>query len=120
MNLERIEHLHLVLLGTAALTAAATGWLHAGSVLFGGAVMGANFRLLKEIVHRAVRPGRGLAGALMLFGAKFALFLGLLALAFSRVRVDGLSFAAGVTLLLSACVIEALRATPAIPTEGTV
>jgi hypothetical protein len=120
MNLERIEILHVVLLGGATVLAVATGWLQVGSLLLGGAVMGANFRLLKEIVRRVVRPGNGRSFALVLFAAKFALFLGLLALVFWRVPVDGLSFAAGVTLLLSACVAEALRATPAIPTEGTV
>ncbi|HUI27469.1 MAG TPA: hypothetical protein VL403_15410 [Candidatus Kryptonia bacterium] len=120
MNLERIELLHAGLLGTAAILAVATGWLHVGSLLLGGVVMGANFRLLKEIVRRVVRPGTGQTWALLLFGAKFALFLGLLSLVFWRVPVDGLSFAVGVTMLLSACVVEALRATPAIPSEGTV
>ena len=109
-----------MLLGAAAVLAIATGWLQVGSLLLGGAVMGANFRLLKEIVRRVVRPGRGRAFAMLLFAAKFGLFIGLLSLVFWRVPVDGLSFAVGVTLLLSACVVEALRATPGIPTEGTV
>ncbi|HVN86931.1 MAG TPA: hypothetical protein VMW17_19030 [Candidatus Binatia bacterium] len=119
MNLERIELLHAALLGVAGLVTAITGWLDLGSLVLGGAVMAVNFRLLREIVRRAVRPGYGLGWALVLFGAKFALFIGLLGLVFWRVRVDGLSFAVGVTLLLTACVVEALRATPAIPTEGT-
>lgn len=120
MNLERIELLHLCLLATAAVAAAATGWLQVGSLLLGGAVMATNFRLLKEIVHRVVQPGRGYYVALALFVAKFGLFLGLLGLVFWRVAVEGLSFAVGVTLLLAACVVEALRFTPAISTEGTV
>ncbi len=123
MNLERIELLHVVLLGVVALVAVATGWLSVGSVLLGGAVMGLNFRLLKEIVRRVLRPGRGWYIALGLFVAKFGLFLGLLALVFWRVPVDGLSFAVGITLLLAACVIEALRFAPvtatAISEEGT-
>lgn len=120
MNLERIEMLHAGLLGAAAILTVATGWLNLGSLLLGGLVMGANFRLLKEIVRRVVRPGNGQTVALLLFGAKFVLFLGLLSLVFWRVPVDGLSFAVGVTLLLSACVVEALRVAPTIPSEGTV
>jgi ATP synthase I chain len=120
MNLERIEIFHIAALGAAAIVAAATGWLHVGSLLFGGIVMLANFRLLKEIVRRALRPGKGQALAFVLFAAKFGLFLGLLALVFWRVPVEGISFAVGVTLLLACCVVEALRATPPMGTQGTV
>ncbi|MBI1816005.1 MAG: hypothetical protein HYR72_13580 [Deltaproteobacteria bacterium] len=124
MNLQRIELVHVVLLGVVALVAVATGWLYAGSVLLGGAVMGLNFRLLKEIVQRVLQPGRGRYVALGLFVAKFGVFLGLLALVFWRVPVDGLSFAVGITLLLAACVVEALRFTPTPPSvlskEGSV
>jgi len=120
MNLERIEHLHLFLLALTAGLALATGWLQVASLLFGGAVMLANFWLLKEIVRRVLRPGNRRYKAVLLFVAKFALYLGLMALVFWRVPVEGLSFAVGVTLLLGACVVEAFRATPAMTTEGTV
>ncbi len=120
MNLERIEILHVALLGVATVLAVVTGWLQVGSLLLGGGVMGANFRLLKEIVRRVLRPGKGRYWALALFVAKFGLFLGLLTLLFWRVPVEGLSFAVGVTMLLSACVVEALRADRSITTEGTV
>lgn len=120
MNLERIEILHVVLLATVAAAAALTGWLQIGSLLLGGVVMAANFRLLKELVRRALRPGTGPGVAMLLFVAKFGVFLGLLALLFRRVPIEGASFAVGATLLLSACAIEALRANTAIPTEGTI
>lgn len=119
MNLERIEILHAGMLGVTTILAAVTGWLQVGSLVLGSAVMGANFRLLREIVRRVVRPGNGWHWAVALFVAKFALFLGLLMLIFWRIPVDGLSFAVGVTLLLTACVVEALRVAPAIPSEGT-
>jgi hypothetical protein len=120
MNLERIEVLHLALLLGAAAIALATGWLQLGSLLLGGGVMAANFRLLKLLVRRALRPGRGRGLAMVAFTAKFGLFLGLLAMLFRKVPVEGASFAVGATLLLSACVIEALRTNTAIPREGTV
>jgi small neutral amino acid transporter SnatA (MarC family) len=83
--------------------------------LQGGAVMGANFYLLRVmsnlLVARAMDPSRrgrkAVAVAAMLL--KFTLFLGLLGLLFWRVPIEGMSFAAGVTLLLIACVFEVLR-----------
>ncbi len=120
MSLERIELLHLCLLALTALVALATGWLQVGSLLFGGGVMLANFWLLKGIVRRVLQPGRGRYWAVVLFVAKLALYLGLISLVFWRVPVEGLSFAVGVTLLLGAAVVEALRTAPAMTMEGTV
>ena len=120
MNLERIEILHVALLGAVTVLAVATGWLQIGGLLLGGGVMGANFWLLKGIVRRVLRPGKGRYWVLLLFAAKFGLFLGLLALIFWRVPVEGLSFAVGVTVLLSACVVEAFRAPPAMTRDQAV
>ena len=120
MKLERIELLHVVLLGGVALATVATGWLHAGSVLLGGVLMAVNFWVLKRLVQRALRPGNGRAGALMLLSSKFLLLLGVIAIVLPRVPFDPASFAVGVTMLLAACTIEALRANSAISTEGTV
>jgi hypothetical protein len=119
MNLERIETVHVGLLAVCVVLAAATGWLQVGSLLLGGVLMAANFRLLKALVRRALQPGRGRHLAMLLFAAKFGLFLGLLWMAFQRVPVEGVSFAVGVTLLLTASVVEALRAAPTRLIEGT-
>jgi hypothetical protein len=111
-----IEHLHLVLLGVACAFAAATPWLSPWGILLGGAVMGANFWLMRQIFGRLFTPARepraGLVFALVF--AKFSLLLGLLALLFRRVPLDALAFGVGATLLLVACVAAAVWRRPAI------
>ena len=57
-------------------------------------------------------PKMGMNGAAVAVAAmllKFGLFLGLLGMLLWHVPIEGMSFAAGVTLLLVACVLEALR-----------
>lgn len=114
IRLEDIERLHLGLLGGAVLLAAATAWLSPWSLLLGGAVMGLNFWLMRQIARRvlgAVRTRRpGVVVALLT--VKFGLFLGLLALLFWRVALDPAAFGVGATLLLVACVAIALRDQP--------
>lgn len=110
VDLTRISTLHVGLVGASSGLAYATHWAEPGSVLLGGAVMGINFWLLRLITN-LLRPG-GRARAALALGAfilKFTLFLALLAALFWRVPIEGMSFALGVTLLLVACVIEALR-----------
>ena len=111
-----IEHLHLVLLASACALAAATPWLSPWGILLGGAVMGANFWLMRQIFARvfslAREPRPGLVFGLVF--AKFSLLLALLGLLFRRVPLDALAFGVGATLLLVACVGAALWRRPAI------
>lgn len=112
IQLEQIEKLHLALIGMTAGLAWLTGWMGAGSVVLGGAVMAANVWLLKQIARRlltaaaARRPGV----VLLLVLAKFSIFLALLGLLFWRVPLDPMAFAAGATLLTIASVSVALAA----------
>ncbi len=110
LRLQDIERMHLGLLAAAVCAAAVSGWLAPRSVLLGGAVMAANFWLMRQLGARVFSGDRrrpGLVVALML--AKFTLFVGLLGVLFWRVPVDPLAFGIGATLLLIACVIAALR-----------
>ena len=106
---------HVGLLGATGSVAYATHWIEPGSLLLGGAVMGANFYLLRLTTY-FLRPDafdptnrRRAALAVVAFVLKFGLFLGLLAAVFWRLPIEGMSFALGVTLLLVACVLEAAR-----------
>ena len=114
VDLTRIGKIHVGLLGATGGVAYATHWAEPGSVLLGGAVMGANFYLLRLIAH-LLRPDafdpekRGrIALAVAAFVLKLGLFLGLLGALFWRLPIEGMSFALGVTLLLVACVVEAV------------
>ena len=115
VDLTRITKLHVGLLGATGGLSYATHIGEPGSLLLGGAVMGANFYLLRVISNlllpMAKEPSRrgrkAVAVAAMLL--KFGLFLGLLGMLLWHVPIEGMSFAAGVTLLLVACVLEALR-----------
>jgi len=115
VDLTRIGKLHVGLVIAAGAMVAATQWGEPGSLILGGAVMGANFWLLHIIIsalcRSAAHPDRQPQVTLGMVGMclKLALFLGLLAALFMRLPIEGMSFAAGVTLLLVACVIEAAR-----------
>jgi hypothetical protein len=116
MDLGRIGRWHVGLVGATGTLAYATHVGEPGSVLLGGALMGANFWLLRVITGALCRGasdpekrGRALV-ALVSVLVKFALFLTLLAGLFVRAPIDAKSFACGVTLLLVACVIEAVAA----------
>jgi len=110
LQLQSIERLHLGLLAAAVCVAYATGWLAPLSLLLGGAVMGANVWLMRQLAARLFtgerrQPGFVLAAML----GKFAIFVGLLTALFWRVPLDPLAFGVGATQLLVACVITALR-----------
>ena len=116
IDLSRILRLHAVLVGVGGGLAYVTHWGAPGSLLLGGAVMGLNFWLLRLVTNvlqpavlDAAKPGRA-AVAIGALSLKFGLFLGLLGLLFWRVPIEGMSFAAGVTLLLLACLFEVARA----------
>jgi len=115
VDLTRIGKIHVGLLGATGGAAYATHFAEPGSILLGGAVMGANFYLLRLITN-LLRPDafdpekRGrVALAVAAFVLKFGLFLGLLAALFWHLPIEGMSFALGVTLLLVACVLEVAR-----------
>lgn len=110
-RLREIERLHLGLLAVAASAAWLSGWLAPASVLLGGAVMLVNLRLLAALVARLLSPDRAGSPALVvaLMLAKFAVFVGLLALLIWRVPVDVLGFALGATILLVAITLSSLR-----------
>jgi len=117
LRLQDIERLHLGLLAAAVCAAYATGWLAPASVLLGGAVMAANFWLMRQLASRLLASGGrrpGIVLGLMLL--KFTLFIGLIGLLFWRVRIDPLAFGVGATLLLVACVGAALRQPRALAT----
>jgi hypothetical protein len=85
------------------------------SLVLGGAVMGANLWLLRVIASAlgsaAADPERQGRLGLALFAmlVKFGLFLGLIAVLFWRLPIEGKSFTVGVTMLLVACVLEAVH-----------
>jgi hypothetical protein len=112
VSLERIEWLNVGLVVVAVLVAEFTPWPDAWSVAAGGVMMAGNVWFMKGIMRRVLRPGGpgrlGVAMAMLL--GKFALLLGLLGLLFWQVRLDGTSFALGISLFLVAAVVEAVRA----------
>jgi hypothetical protein len=118
IRLREVERLHLALLAAAVCTAFASGWLSAPSLLLGGAVMGANLWIMRQLARRmfaSTTPRRTTMVALVI--AKFALFMALLGLLFWRAPVDALAFGVGATLLPLACVLAAVRPSRvAIPT----
>lgn len=118
-TLEKIETLNLALVCGGALFGWATGLVHVPSLVLGGAVMHANFWLLKKIVRAVLAPGEGRINRRMRAAAwltvKGALLLLLLSALFVRYPVHAGSFATGASLLLLACVIVSLpglRSTP--------
>jgi hypothetical protein len=109
IRLQDIERLHVGLLAIAVCAAYVSGRLAPLSVLLGGAVMGGNFWLVRQLAARLLGGGRRPEIVLALMLAKFLLFMGLLGLLFWRVPLDPLAFGVGTTLLLVACVAAALR-----------
>jgi hypothetical protein len=111
VQLKSIEHLHWSLLGGLSVLAWVTGLASPASVLLGGSIMGVNFfamRLLFRylLVTRAVGRSLPVLAATLL---KFSTFMGLLALLVWRIRLDPLGLGLGASVLLVACVVEALR-----------
>jgi ATP synthase I chain len=111
LNARDIERLHLQLMCVAVGLSMATHWVSGWSVLLGGSIMGGNFWAMHTLFERLLdtrrRPQPALVMGLLL--VKFSLLLGLLALLFWRLPIDGLGFGIGATVLLVACVAAALR-----------
>ena len=91
-----------------AVASAVTGIGKPWSVVAGGAVMLANYHLIRMLVSQLIRPESSKFGALFAFVGKFAVFFALVAGAFYRLPIEPMSFAVGATQLLAATVVEAL------------
>ena len=111
-TIEKIERLNLVLIGAGAFVGGVTGLLHVPSFLLGGGVMHVNFWLLRKLVRSVFSQSQARSGtkmqAALWFSAKGLLFLLLLSAVFFRYPIQAQSFAAGVPLLLIACVLISL------------
>src|SRR5215470_5434335 len=114
LRLEDIERLHVALLAVLVCAAYVSGWLAPRSVLLGGAVMGANFWLMRQLATRLFTASGRPAVVLGLMLIKFTLFMALLGTLFWRLPIDPLAFGSGATVLLVACVVAALRARPVL------
>jgi hypothetical protein len=125
VDLGRIGKMHSGMVAGGTLVAFLTSIGEPISLLAGGAVMGANFALLRLMVGYVCAPAadqqrpRRAALAIAAFVLKFSLFLGLLAAMFLRLPIAAMSFAVGATMLIVAIVIEALRAPNAGPIGPT-
>jgi hypothetical protein len=97
----------VVLTAVMALGSAVIGIGNPWSIAAGGAVMLANYHLIRMLVSQLIRPRLGKAGVVFLFASKFGLFFALVAGAFYRLPIEPRSFAVGATQLLVAAVIEA-------------
>ncbi len=109
-TIERIEVLNLAFVGAGAAIGWITGMIHVPSFVLGGGVMQANFWLLKKAVRSALAPTharRNIHAALWLI-IKGGFYVFLLSAVFVRYLIDAKSFAAGVPLLLIACMIVGL------------
>lgn len=112
IRLENIERLHWALVAGVCVLGALSGAMSPWSVLLGGAVMGGNFWLMRHLFRRILRPEGNKAVVLGIVLLKFALFTGLLAMLMFRAPIEPVGFGAGATVLLVACVVEALRRQP--------
>lgn len=97
----------VALTAVMALGSAVIGVGNPWSIAAGGAVMLANYHLIRMLVSQLIRPRLGKAGVVFLFASKFAFFFALVAGAFYRLPIEPRSFAVGATQLLVAAVIEA-------------
>lgn len=113
-DLYRIQKLHaalvIIMAGLATTIGLSSGW----SMLLGGTVVGVNFWILRRFFGYVLGPDWAKrAGTVVALGlAKQVLFVGLLGLLFWRVDLDAIAFAAGVTLLLVACVAVSVERQP--------
>ena len=107
----RIELFHWLLVLVLLLLLVPAQVLEAWGLLLGGLFMGVNFLLLSHGIRWVLTPfaekGRVRAGVLLL-SVKLVLFLGLLLVLFFRVHFDPLSFAAGISCLLAAILLQGL------------
>lgn len=107
VDLRRLATMTVALTAVMALGSAVIGVGNPWSIAAGGAVMLANYHLIRMLVSQLIRPRLGKAGVVFLFASKFAFFFALVAGAFYRLPIEPRSFAVGATQLLVAAVIEA-------------
>ena len=110
----RIELWQAILLITLLVTLGRSKWLDPAALVLGGVFMAINFLLLSFGVAWVLTPlagkGRVKAGVGLLV-LKIVLFLGLLTTIFFRLELDAISFAVGLSTLILAIFLEALRRT---------
>ena len=107
LDLQRLSTSTVVLTAVASVGSLLSGLGNPWSIAAGGAVMLANYHLIRMLVSQLIRPQAGKAGVVFLFVCKFALFFALVAGAFYRLPIEPRSFAVGATGLLVAAVLEA-------------
>lgn len=108
----RIEVWHGILVALLVGILSFAKWGDTLSLLAGGIFMAVNFWLLSYGVALVLTPlgrnGRVKIG-IGLLALKTVIFLGLLTALFSRVTLDAVSFALGVTMLILAILVEGVR-----------
>lgn len=108
----RIEIWHGILVALLVGILSFAKWGDTLSLLAGGIFMAVNFWLLSYGVALVLTPlgrnGRVKIG-IGLLALKTVIFLGLLTALFSRVTLDAVSFALGVTMLILAILVEGVR-----------
>ena len=108
VDLSRLGGLAVLFTAAAALGSAVAGLGEPWSIAAGGAVMLANYHLIRMLVSQLIRPQLSKVWAVIVFVGKLALFFLLVAGAFYRLPIEPMSFAFGATQLLLATVVEAL------------
>jgi hypothetical protein len=105
----RIEACHLLLMLSVLVILLPARMIDPWGFILGGLFMGINFILLTFGLRWTLAPfsqrGRIRTGVCLLV-LKMAFFLGLISILFTRVRLDGVSFSAGVSCLLAAVLLE--------------
>ena len=110
VDLRSVSRLTIVLTASLSLVGLWTGVPHPPSAAAGGAVMLANFHLIRMLVSLLMRPGLGPwapVAALVLLTLKLALAVVLVAGVLYQFPVEPMAFAAGASMLLVSCVLEA-------------
>jgi|SRR5215475_3168137 len=107
----RVELWHGAILLALVAISRAMSWLDPLALLAGGIFMGGNFLLLglgvRWLLSPSVSKTRQRVGACLLM-FKLLLFLALISAAFFQLRLDGVSFAVGVSSLLLASLVVSL------------
>jgi len=110
--LQNVARWHVAMLVAAVAVAAASRHVSPISLFLGGAVMGVDLWAMGRLWNRLVRATSAEPRVTMVLGLmvlKFSVFLCLLGAVFWRAPIDPAGFGVGVTILLIACVAEALR-----------
>jgi hypothetical protein len=116
VDIARVGRVTAAVTAVAAATAALTGVGRWPSVALGGAVMIANYHLIRMLVSRLIGADRSTGKAAFALVAKMVLMIALVAGVLYRFPIAPGSFAVGATSLLVAMLLEAcLFGTPVPP-----